>query len=355
MKVVIITGSAGLVGSACVEFFASRGFFTVGIDNDMRRIFFGQDASTQWNSQRLNEIYPRSYRHLDVDIRDRAAIERIFREYNKDIDLVIHTAAQPSHDWASRDPHMDFSINANGTLVLLEATRQFATAATFILTSTNKVYGDHPNHLDLIEYPKRFDLPIDHKYYPGINESMSIDQSMHSLFGASKLSADILTQEYGRYFGLKTGIFRGGCLTGPAHTGARLHGFLSYLMTCCIKKTEYTIYGYHGKQVRDNIHSRDLVEAFYQFYSHPRCGEVYNIGGGRDNSCSVLEAIELCQEISGNRLNTRFSQQHRQADHIWYITDSRKFQQHYPEWKITMTLPQIIEDLWIAQTHRLAA
>lgn len=355
MKVVIVTGAAGLVGSACVEFFAQRSYIVVGIDNDMRQVFFGSEASTRWNRQRLSELYPKYYRHVEADIRDRSTIENLFREYSSDIDLIIHTAAQPSHDWASRDPHMDFSINANGTLVLLEAMRIHAPKATFILTSTNKVYGDTPNQLPLIEQATRYDLEPQHRYYGGVSEDMPIDQSTHSLFGASKLAADVLTQEYGRYFGLKTGVFRGGCLTGPCHSGTKLHGFLSYLMACCIKGTEYTIYGYKGKQVRDNIHSSDLVQAFFEFYQHPRCGEVYNIGGGRENSCSVLEAVQLCEQVTGKLLQTQYCAQNRQGDHIWYISDLSKFKAHYPNWRISRSLTDTIRDLYIGQTSRMAA
>lgn len=287
MKTAIITGSAGLIGSESVRFFAEKRFQIVGIDNDMRKVFFGEDASTNWNRDKLREEI-RGYVHCDTDIRDKQQIERLFSGYSKDIELVIHAAAQPSHDWAASDPFTDFTVNANGTLNLLEMARKYCPEAVFIFISTNKVYGDLPNFLPLIELETRWEIEKGHKYFDGIDETMSIDQSKHSLFGASKLAADILVQEYGRYFDMKTGIYRGGCLTGPSHSGTMLHGFLSYLMKCCIAGEPYTIYGYKGKQVRDNIHSYDLVNALYHFYLDPRKGEVYNIGGGRFSNYSTL-------------------------------------------------------------------
>jgi len=353
MATVLITGSAGLIGSEAVRFFIQLGFNIVGIDNDMRAQFFGPAASTVWNRDLLQTTFGEQYRHYNVDIRDRAAIEAIFAEYSADIQLIIHTAAQPSHDWAASDPHADFTVNANGTLVLLEATRQFCPKAVFIFTSTNKVYGDTPNFLPLEEQDRRWEIRADHPYFIGIDESMSIDQSKHSLFGASKVAADILVQEYGNYFEMKTASFRGGCLTGPAHSGTKLHGFLAYLMKCTLTGEPYTIFGYKGKQVRDNIHSFDLVNAFYHFYQNPRSGEVYNIGGSRHSNCSMLEAIAICEELSGKKLDYSYTDDNRSGDHIWYISDVRKFQSHYPDWHYKYDLRRILEDICIAQTERI--
>ena len=344
MKTVIITGSAGLVGSECVKRFAHEGFRVVGVDNDLRRWFFGQDASTLANRQKLQQTVAH-YEHRDFDIRDQAAVTELFKKVGKGLALVIHTAAQPSHDWAARDPHADFSVNAVGTLNLLEATRQHAPAAAFIFTSTNKVYGDTPNSLPLVEQEKRWEIQPGHAYEPGIPETMSIDQTKHSLFGASKVAADVLVQEYGRYFGMKTACFRGGCLTGPAHAGTELHGFLSYLMRCTVTGKPYRVFGYRGKQVRDNIHSHDLVEAFWQFFQQPRSGEVYNIGGSRHSNCSMLEAIDLCQELSGRKLQWTYEEANRIGDHIWWISDVRKFQSHYPKWKFQYGVRQILEEI----------
>jgi CDP-paratose 2-epimerase len=351
---VIISGSAGLVGSEAVHFFAQRGFQIVGIDNDMRSVFFGSSASTSWNSKLLQEKYGHQYQHYSADIRDRGAIEKIFQEYNSDIALVIHAAAQPSHDWAARDPHTDFTVNANGTLVVVEATRQYCPAAVFIFMSTNKVYGDTPNRIPLVELEQRWEVaPGDH-YEKGIDESMSLDDSKHSLFGVSKVAADVLVQEYGRYFGMKTACFRGGCLTGPAHSGAELHGFLSYLMECTITAKPYFVLGYKGKQVRDNIHSSDLVAAFDHFYRQPRSGEVYNMGGSRHSNCSVLEAIALCEEIAGKKLNYTYKEENRSGDHVWYISDVGKFQRHYPRWKYTYDLRGILEEIYAGQVTRFS-
>ncbi|MBD1852269.1 NAD-dependent epimerase/dehydratase family protein [Cyanobacteria bacterium FACHB-502] len=353
MSTVVVTGSAGLIGSESVRFFAHLGFNVVGIDNDMRSYFFGEAASTGWNRNLLKETYGDRYNHYDADIRDQGAIEAIFKEFSADISLIIHTAAQPSHDWAASEPHTDFTVNANGTLVLLEATRQYCPNAVFIFTSTNKVYGDTPNFLPLIEQETRWEIAEDHPYFIGIDESMSIDQSKHSLFGASKVAADVLVQEYGRYFDMKTASFRGGCLTGPAHSGAKLHGFLAYLMKCTVTGETYTIFGYQGKQVRDNIHSYDLVNAFYHFYQNPRSGEVYNIGGSRHSNCSMLEAIGICEELSGKKLNYGYTDDNRSGDHIWYISDVRKFQSHYPKWQYKYSLRNILEDIYTAQAARL--
>jgi CDP-paratose 2-epimerase len=354
VSTVLISGSAGLVGSEAVHFFAKQSFHIVGIDNDMRSVFFGGSASTSWNKSLLKEKYGRQYQHFDNDIRDRGAVEQIFRQYSSDIALIIHTAAQPSHDWAAGDPHTDFTVNANGTLVLLEATRQFCASAVFIFMSTNKVYGDTPNRLPLLELETRWEIAPDHRYKEGIDESMSVDDSKHSVFGASKVAADIMVQEYGRYFGMKTACFRGGCLTGPAHSGAELHGFLAYLMECTITSKPYTVLGYKGKQVRDNIHSRDLVAAFDEFYRNPRCGEVYNMGGSRHCNCSILEAITLCEQIAGKKLNYTYKEENRSGDHIWYISDVGKFQRHYAAWKYTYDLRGILEEIHAAQRARLS-
>src|ERR1017187_4891102 len=346
MSVAIITGSAGLVGSEAVAYFASRGLEIAGIDNGMRAVFFGEDASTSWVRERLKREV-RSYAHHDVDIRDQAQIFRTFAHYRTAISLVLHTAAQPSHDWAARDPITDFTVNANGTSVMLEATRKFAPEAVFIFMSTNKVYGDLPNYLPLVEHETRWELAADHPYAAhGIPESMSIDQTVHSLFGASKIAADVLVQEYGRYFGMKTACFRGGCLTGPNHSGTQLHGFLAYLMKCAVTQTPYTIFGYKKKQVRDNIHSADLIRAFHEFYKQPRNGEVYNMGGGRHSNCSMLEAIAICEQITGKPLQSTYVEQNRRGDHIWWVSDISRFQQHYPDWKLEYEVPQILREIF---------
>jgi CDP-paratose 2-epimerase len=352
MSAVLITGSAGLIGSEAAQFYCRRGHLVIGIDNDMRRRFFGPEASTRWKRDLLLRDYPQ-YRHYDADIRDRPEIERIFREYGTDIDLVIHAAAQPSHEWAAREPHVDFSVNANGTLTVLEATRQFCPAAVFVFTSTNKVYGDRPNWLPLAEEATRWEIDPAHPYRDGIDESMSVDGTTHSLFGASKTAADLLVQEYGRYFGMKTACFRGGCLTGPNHSGAQLHGFLSYLMRCVVEATPYTVFGYKGKQVRDNIHSHDYVAAVDHFYRAPRTGEVYNMGGGRSCSCSVVEAIAHCEEIAGKRLEWQYVDANRAGDHIWWITDTSKFSSHFPEWAPKYDLRATLEEMLDQYAARL--
>lgn len=352
MSIAIITGSTGLIGSEACRYFASRGLTIIGIDNDMRRVFFGNEASTRWQRTELEQSLGRQYRHVDGDIRDELLIHNLFAEHGDDIVLIVHTAAQPSHDWAARDPITDFTVNANGTLNLLEATREHCPEAVFIFTSTNKVYGDTPNRLPLEEQPTRWEIAANHRYYNGISEDMSIDHTLHSLFGASKVAADVLVQEYGRYFGLKTGVFRGGCLTGPNHSGAQLHGFLAYLMKCTVTGTPYTVFGYQGKQVRDNIHSHDLITAFDQFFRNPRCGEVYNIGGGRDSNCSMLEAIQMSEEISGRRLDFEIVDENRVGDHIWYISDLSKFKQHYPEWELKYDVRDILQQIYEANVDR---
>ena len=355
MKTVLITGSAGLIGSESVRFFCDHGFQTIGLDNNMRQTFFGEEASTVWNRDRLLEEYPDQYIQYDVDIRDHNAVKRVFDKYGKDIDLIIHTAAQPSHDWAASDPYTDFSVNADGTLVMLENTRQTCPEAVFIFCSTNKVYGDRPNSLPLVEHDLRWEIEPGHPYYQGIDESMSIDHCKHSLFGASKVAADILVQEYGRYFDMQTAVFRGGCLTGPSHSGTKLHGFLSYLMKCTLTGVPYQVFGYKGKQVRDNIHSYDLVNAFYHFYSAPRIAEVYNIGGSRFSCCSMLEAIQLCEEIADKQLNWTYEESNRIGDHIWWISDVQKFKNHYPGWSLTYTMQDILTEIFTANVSRWCA
>jgi CDP-paratose 2-epimerase len=345
--VVIVTGSAGLVGAETARFYLEQGRPVVGIDNDMRARFFGAEASTRPQRDSLVREYPDSYTHADADIRDRDSIERIFRTHGSAIGLIVHTAAQPSHDWAASDPQADFTVNANGTLNLLEATRAACPGAVFIHVSTNKVYGDTPNRLPLIEQDTRWELDPAHPYAAhGIDETMSIDQTTHSLFGASKAAGDLLAQEYGRYFGMNVGVFRGGCLTGPGHAGTRLHGFLSYLMKCAVSGRTYTIYGYGGKQVRDNIHSRDLVHAFDAFAAQPRPGEVYNIGGSRFSNCSMQEAVALCEAITGRKMAVEYSEQNRVGDHIWWISSVEKFRAHYPEWNLTYDVPAILREIY---------
>jgi CDP-paratose 2-epimerase len=351
MAVAVITGSAGLIGSESVRFFAQMGMEIVGIDNDMRKVFFGEEASTSWNQQRLQNEVP-GYWHHNIDIRDAEAIDRLFQRYGSSITLIIHTAAQPSHDWAARDPFVDFSVNANGTLNLLQSARKHCPESPFIFTSTNKVYGDLPNFLPLNEQEKRWEIDASHAYWGGISEDMSIDQCKHSLFGASKVAADVLVQEYGRYFGMKTVAFRGGCLTGPNHSGTQLHGFLAYLMKCAVLGKPYTIFGYRGKQVRDNIHSSDLIAAFYEFFMDPGRGEVYNIGGGRESNCSMLEAIEFCQAIANQEMNCLYSDENRIGDHIWYVSDLSKFKSRYPNWNIRYDVNQILHEIYQYNVER---
>ena len=351
MRTVIVTGSAGLIGSEAVKRFAKEGTRVAGIDNDMRAQFFGIEASTKKTRDDLIANV-RSYEHHDLDIRDASAVAELFKCHRGHIEAIVHTASQPSHDWAARDPQTDFRVNANGTLNLLEAAREFSPEAPFIFVSTNKVYGDTPNRLPLRELPKRWEIELGHEYEPGIPETMSIDYSKHSLFGASKAAADLLVQEYGRYFGMPTVSFRGGCLTGPAHAGTELHGFLSYLMICTVKNRLYRVFGYKGKQVRDNIHSFDLVEAFAEFIRVPRAGEVYNIGGSRHSNCSILEAIDLCEEISGRKLAWSYEETNRIVDHIWWISDVRKFQKHYPDWKFRYNLREILDEIHRSVAHR---
>lgn len=353
MNIALITGCNGLIGGESVEFFASKFDLIIGIDNNLRKYFFGENGNTLWNRDRLQEKYP-NFEHYDCDIRNYDALETIFNKYGSDISLIVHTAAQPSHDWAAQEPITDFTVNANGTLNLLELCRLYSAEATFIFTSTNKVYGDNPNYLPLVEKEKRWEIDENHPYFKnGIDESMSIDQTKHSVFGASKLAADVMVQEYGKYFGIKTGTFRGGCLTGPNHSGAQLHGFLAYLVKCGITGDHYTIFGYKGKQVRDNIHSADLVNMFWQFHQNPRPGEVYNAGGGRFANCSMLEAIDIIDKITGKKLNYSYSETNRIGDHIWWISDTSKFQNHYPQWQYKYDLESTLIEMHDNMVKRL--
>jgi CDP-paratose 2-epimerase len=340
----LITGSGGLIGSESVQHFVEAGFDVIGLENDMRAQFFGASASTRPVTERLQERYP-EFRSVELDIRDADGVERVFAEAT-DLELVIHTAAQPSHDWAASDPQTDFGVNANGTLNLLEATRSHAPEAPFVFCSTNKVYGDTPNFLPLVELETRLELPEDHPYYPGIDTTMSIDSSMHSLFGVSKAAADLMVQEYGRYFEIPTVCFRGGCLTGPNHAGAELHGFLAYLMRCTVTGTPYTVYGYAAKQVRDNIHSADVARAFEAFYESPRVAAVYNLGGGRESNCSMLEAIELCQEIAGRELDWTLSDRARMGDHRWWISELSGFRADYPDWELEYDVEAMLKEIY---------
>ncbi|HEX6848560.1 MAG TPA: NAD-dependent epimerase/dehydratase family protein [Chitinophagaceae bacterium] len=350
MQTVIVTGSSGLIGSEAVRFFYAKGFRVIGIDNDMRSYFFGETASTRPTLIKLQTDLP-DYIHFSTDIRNHEDLNKIFSDYSSSIEAVIHTAAQPSHDWAAKEPITDFSVNATGTLNLLEATRKYSPRAVFIFTSTNKVYGDTPNLLPLIETETRWEIDPAHPFAQyGIDETMSIDQSKHSVFGVSKVAADVMVQEYGRYFGMKTGIFRGGCLTGPAHAGAELHGFLAYLILCTIHRKPYKIFGYKGKQVRDNIHSKDLINAFWEFFNAPRYGEVYNMGGSRFANISMLEAIKKIEHFSGNKLDYTVLGDARSGDHIWYVSDVRKFQGHYPNWKYVYDMDKTIKEMVDAES-----
>jgi CDP-paratose 2-epimerase len=342
MKKVLITGSGGLIGSESVRFFSKKNFEIFGVDNDMRKYFFGDDASTKWSIAEIKKTIP-DYKHFNIDIRDNKKIENLFKKNR--FDLIIHTAAQPSHDWAAKEPFTDFSINATGTLVLLENFRKYCPRAVFIYTSTNKVYGDTPNLLPLIEKKTRYEIDEKHPFKNGIDESMSIDQTKHSIFGASKAAADLMVQEYGRYFNLKTAIFRGGCLTGPNHSGAELHGFLAYLGKCIAIGKEYKIFGYKGKQVRDNIHSYDLVNAFWHVYQKPHIAEVYNMGGARHSNISMMEAIDKFEKITGKKAKIKYMKENRIGDHIWYISDVSKFKKHYPKWNFKYGIDDIMKEI----------
>jgi len=355
MPTAIVTGSGGLIGSESVTHLVESGFDVVGLENDMRAQFFGPEASTAHTTQRLLASHD-TFRSLEIDIRDTDAVARVIAQHRVDLELVVHTAAQPSHDWAASDAQTDFGVNANGTLNLLEAVRHNKPEATFSFMSTNKVYGDRPNFLPLVEEESRLELPRDHEYYVGIDTSMSIDRSMHSIFGASKVAADVMVQEYGRYFEMPTVCFRGGCLTGPSHAGAQLHGFLSYLMKCAVSGERYTVFGYRGKQVRDNIHSADVVRALSLFHRNPRTAAVYNLGGGRDSNVSMLEAIAMCEQIAGRPLHYTISEQARMGDHRWWISDLAEFQRDYPDFRITYGIEDVLKEIhdsnaerWLAQ------
>lgn len=345
---ILVTGSSGLIGSEAVHHFDTLGHTTYGIDNNMRREFFGPGGDTTWNLRDLLANTAR-FEHHEIDIRDRAAVLRFYSSHR--IDATIHCAAQPSHDLAASMPFVDFDVNAMGTMNLLESARQHAREAPFVFMSTNKVYGDAPNEVPLVEMPTRWDYADGRA---GITEEMRIDRSKHSLFGASKVAADVIVQEYGRYFGMPTVCFRGGCLTGPAHSGVELHGFLSYLVKVAIDGGEYRIYGYKGKQVRDNIHSADVVRAFERFIESPRPAETYNLGGGRENSISVIEAIEAIEGMTGKKIRTTYVDANRQGDHICYISDLSKLTGHYPSWSITRPLRGILEEMVRAEVDRRA-
>ena len=355
MPVAIVTGAGGLIGSEAVEHFIAQGFDVVGIENDMRASFFGPESSTSHVTERLVNEHPGSFHWENADIRDAERVMEIFAKHAGQIELVIHTAAQPSHDWAASAPQIDFGVNANGTLNLLEAARAHAPAAPFIFCSTNKVYGDTPNRLPLQSLEKRLELPEDHPYYKGIDTSMSIDSSTHSLFGVSKAAADLLVQEYGYYFEMPTVCFRGGCLTGPQHAGAKLHGFLAYLMKCTVTGTPYTVFGYAGKQVRDNIHSADLIAAFDAYRRAPRPAAVYNIGGGRHSNCSMLEAIEICERVAGRELDWEMGEEPRIGDHRWWISDLAPFEADYPDFELRYGVEDILQEMYEQNLERWTA
>ncbi|HUR76648.1 MAG TPA: NAD-dependent epimerase/dehydratase family protein [Acidimicrobiales bacterium] len=352
MAIAIITGAGGLIGSAAAARFSELGLDVVGVDNDMRAVFFGPEASTAPNLARLAKALGPSFTHCDLDVRDADGIQRLFAQHGRDIAVVIHTAAQPSHDWAAREPLTDFGVNAVGTLNMLEATRQHCPDAPFIFCSTNKVYGDTPNRLPLEEHALRYEIAADHPYYGGIREDMSIDHTLHSIFGVSKTAADLMVQEYGRYFDMPTVCFRGGTLTGPAHAATELHGFLGYVMRCTMTATPYTVFGYDGKQVRDAIHSDDVASAFEAFFRAPRVAEVYNLGGGRHSNCSVREAIALSEKIAGRSLSWTYSDTNRVGDHIWWIGSNELFAEHYPSWSLTYDIPALLREIHDANVER---
>ncbi len=344
MKVALITGSCGLVGSESSLFFSRKGFEIVGIENNARKFFFGKDGDTVWIKSKLKSSI-KKYKHYNTDIRNYNSLKQIFKKYRKKISIIIHCAAQPSHDWAKDKPFVDFDINAKGTLNLLELTRIFCPKVPFIFMSTNKVYGDNPNFLPIVEKKTRWEIKKTHKFFGGIDESMSIDNCTHSFFGTSKAYADLVVQEYGKNNGLKTTCFRAGCITGPNHSGAKLHGFLSYLVKISLKQKKYNLIGYKGKQVRDNIHSSDLVRCFWEFYKKPSRGEIYNVGGGRFSNCSVIEALNIVEDIAKIKIKKKYSKKNRVGDHIWYISTMKKFKKHYPSWQQKYSSRKIISEL----------
>ncbi|GAA4677653.1 NAD-dependent epimerase/dehydratase family protein [Phytohabitans rumicis] len=352
MSVALVTGSGGLIGSEAARHFAGIGLDVVGIDNDMRRQFFGEEASTAWNVRRLGSELGSAYTHHDLDIRDRDGLSKIFERYGRNVAVVIHTAAQPSHDWALRDPFTDFDVNAVGTLNLLQNVREHCIEAPFIHCSTNKVYGDRPNGLPLVELSTRWEIEPGHPYEQGITEDMSIDACLHSVFGASKVAADVMVQEYGRYFGMRTACFRGGTLTGPAHSATELHGFLAYVMRCNMERRTYKIFGYGGKMVRDAIHSHDVVGAFEAFFRDPRSAAIYNLGGGRYSNTSHLEAFALAEQISGIEMITEYQEANRVGDHQWWIGSNAAFQRDYPDWKQVYDVPMILKEIYEANVDK---
>ena len=344
MSIVIITGANGLVGSEAVSFFSKKKYKVIGIDNNLRKFFFGEDGSTSWIKRKIIREN-KNYIHHNIDIRNSQALDKLFKRYKNNISLVIHCAAQPSHDYGKNYPKIDFNVNATGTLNLLELTKKYCPNSPFIFMSTNKVYGDNPNKLKILEKRTRYELSKKNKFYNGVNEKLSVDDCTHSFFGVSKIYADLIVQEYGRNVGLKTVCFRAGCITGPNHSGAKLHGFLSYLVKQSLLKKEYTILGYKGKQVRDNLHSFDLINCFWEYFKKPKKGMVYNIGGGRFSNCSILEAISEIEYIAKIKIKRKFIKQNRIGDHIWYITDNKKFKKDYPNWKQKYNTKKIIKEL----------
>ena len=344
MSIALITGSCGLIGSESAYFFSSKGLDIVGIDNNLRQLFFGKDGSTDWQKKKLKDKI-KSYKHFSTDIRSYSNLEKIFKKFRKNISIIIHCAAQPSHDYGKNFPILDFDVNAKGTLNMLELTKLYCPSAVFIHMSTNKVYGDNPNKLNIIEHPKRWELKKSNNNYNGIKENFSLDNCTHSFFGVSKVYSDLIAQEYGTNVGLKTSIFRGGCITGPNHSGAKLHGFLSYLVKASLKEKKYSMIGYKGKQVRDNIHSSDLVNCFWEVFKNPKRGEVYNIGGGRYSNCSIIEALEMLEKIAGIQIKKKYIKSNRVGDHIWYISDLSKFKKSYPSWKQKHNTKTILKEL----------
>ena len=344
MSIVIITGSTGLVGSEAVNFFCDKGFDVVGIDNNLRKFFFGKDGSTIWVKNKLLKRN-KNFKNLNLDVRNYKKLKKIFKKYSRNISLIIHCAAQPSHDYGKENPIIDFNVNATGTLNLLELTKKYCPDSPFIFMSTNKVYGDNPNKLKLIEKSNRWELSKKNKYFKGIDENFSIDHCTHSFFGVSKTYADLIVQEYGNNVGLKTVCFRAGCITGPNHSGTKLHGFLSYLVKSSLSKKKYTIIGYKGKQVRDNLHSFDLVNCFWEFYKKPKKGEVYNIGGGKYSNCSVVEALNLVEKLTNIKIQRQIIKTPRVGDHIWYVSNLSKFKKDYPEWKQKYNTKKILKEL----------